>query len=140
VTGVKRSRAHSIRLALAIVALAVACSSGRRGAAAGGESTVITAEEIARVRVANAYDAILRLRPAFFRERGRTSLIGRDQRSPVLYVDDQRIGDLGRLRDIDATTVWQIRYLSATESQQRWGNGHGAGVIQVLTLRSRSGT
>jgi hypothetical protein len=136
VTGVKRSRAHSIRLALAIVALAVACSSGRRGAAAGGESTVITAEEIARVRVANAYDAILRLRPAFFRERGRTSLIGRDQRSPVLYVDDQRI----RLRDIDAATVWQIRYLSATESQQRWGNGHGAGVIQVLTLRSRSGT
>jgi hypothetical protein len=128
-----------VLLALASTMLAAGCASRQRGGAPTGQPNVITQEEIAAARVTNAFDAVTRLRPNFFRDRGRASILGRDQRAPILYVDEQRVGDLARMRELDATLVWEIRYFGATESQQKWGNGHAGGVIQVLTLRSRPG-
>jgi hypothetical protein len=52
-----------------------------------------------------------------------------------VFVDGSPLGDARSLKRIPAGEVQQIRFLSATDAQQRYGSGYSAGVIEV-TLRS----
>ena len=127
---------------LAISSFAVvACASGSGGSStstqAGAPSSnrtrsnpnVITAEDLAKVDVSDALQAIQRLRPQFLQTRGTTSF--QNPSEVVVYVDGSRLGNTSTLRDIPANEVKEIRYLSATEATQRYGTGHASGAIVV---------
>ncbi|HEU4566294.1 MAG TPA: hypothetical protein VFS05_16645 [Gemmatimonadaceae bacterium] len=95
----------------------------------------ITAEEIAATQATNAYEVTRLLRPSWLAGRGPQSLRAEVSPYPVVYVDDQRMGGLEWLRTISAESVAEIRFVSASDATTRWGTGHPAGVILVLTRR-----
>jgi hypothetical protein len=93
----------------------------------------ITAEELATIDVQNALQAVQRLRPNFLQTHGgASSSITRGPQNVVVYVDQTRMGGPGTLADIPITDVKEIQYLNGTDATQRYGTGHGAGVIIVI--------
>lgn len=137
-------RAHLVRLAgvFAGVLLLHACASSSRGLRDGPRENpdIITRAEISRTHSLTAYDAVRLLRPTFLRSRGQTSLMRQSTDEPVVYLDDRRMGGLTALRDIPVQLIFQIRYLSSSEAQLKWGSGHPGGVVQVVSATSRPGT
>lgn len=96
---------------------------------------VITAAEIVASRVTDVYQAVSQLRPEFLRKR--TGVVISPYRVPqvIVYLDDLEFGTAESMRHIPLARVRQIRYLSATEADLRWGGQHPAGAIHVSTLR-----
>jgi hypothetical protein len=92
---------------------------------------LITAEEIATLNVANAYEAVERLRPNFLRSRGRTTLTGAANGYPNVYLNRQRYGSIQSLRNIIASTVREIRYYSAGDAGTQFGMDNANGVVEV---------
>jgi multidrug efflux pump subunit AcrA (membrane-fusion protein) len=135
----------------AVVVLAAACSSPKSSASGGPKPgpNLITADEIARVNVQNAYEAVQKLRPAMLRQRQIASADGqggvRNGRTAsgtavaagevLVYMDNTRLGDVEQLRQISVASISAVRYFSASEAQTKWGSGHAGGVIEVLTRR-----
>lgn len=144
-----------LRLAciVAIVALgAAACSSAAPTTSGGGPKpgpNLITADEIARANVQNAYEAVQKLRPSMLRQRqiasadgqggvrsgSRPSGTGVSAGEVVVYMDNTRVGNVEQLRQISVSSISAVRYFSASEAQTKWGSGHAGGVIEVLTKR-----
>ena len=57
-------------------------------------------------------------------------------RMPVVYLNDRLYGnDLSLLHEFGTNTVNELRYLSPSEAQSRWGTGLLGGVIQLVTER-----
>jgi hypothetical protein len=107
------------------------CASG--GGTPRGERNVITAEELAGIQVASAYDAVLQLRPQFLRSRGAASLRDPRAETAAVYINGTRAGTIDVLRALRLNDVQEIRYLSAVEASTRYGINHAAGVIEVRT-------
>lgn len=129
-----------LMLILLFASLVGGCASS--GAERAGKSVtsrdVLTLEQIARVRATNAYEVVERLRSNWLRvpptqmpAQGGAPQV---QQNPVLvYLDGQRLGDVGTLRGIEIAAVQYIRYFSPAEASARWGFNHGGGVIFVST-------
>ena len=116
---------------------ATACASSSSGTSNGPKPgpNLITADEIAKVNVQNAYEAVQKLRPAMFRQRQVATAMASASGELVVYVDNNRVGNVDALRQISASTVAAVRYFSASEAQLKWGSGHPGGVIEVVTKR-----
>jgi hypothetical protein len=127
---------------------AVACTSGSGGGATAarpsGSSTLITLDEISRGTYSTALDIVESLRPSMLRPRGmslsnpNTTGVSADQAvsiSVVVYLDEVRLGEPGRLSTIPAGSVREIRYINARDATTRWGTGVSSGVIQVISKR-----
>lgn len=134
-----------VRSCIAIIScafLGAACASGgaNRSAGPGGRSDIIYRSEIAKSSAQNAYDAVRLLRPAFLAGRGPTTLLQprASSTAPVVYLDNQRYGDVGALRNIPVDGIVEIRFIGASQAQMRWGMDHPAGAILVLTGTSRA--
>jgi len=91
--------------------------------------------EIASARVANAHEAVSRLRPEFLRRRS-TMINGDGQ--PVVYLNGVRQGGADMLRSIPAGAVYEIRFLSATAASAEFGRTHPGGVISVRSSPERA--
>jgi hypothetical protein len=129
--------------------VAGACASGGSATASDGavparaqrgNLNLITKAEIdsAPPELANAYELVNRLRPTMMRARGRssgTSGSSSAAEQPAAYLDNQRLGNLDLLQTVIRASIQEIRYISATDAAVRWGLGHPAGVIQVITKR-----
>jgi hypothetical protein len=116
--------------------LLAACGGGtraRRDGPAPRDPNLITADEISRISVMNAYDAVKRLRPQFLTPHGAVSLTDPRANIPVVYLDGMRYGDASALAGIDAAGIAAIRYISGPEAQQRFGTNNLAGAILVTT-------
>jgi hypothetical protein len=139
---------RSARLfAFAVLALAAACAS-RGGSSAVQESgapsvarsnpNLITQEEIASSSAANVYDLIQRLRPNFLRTRGAvhgapTTENHLEAVQLVVYMNENRLGNSDQLRQIPLGDIREVRYFSASDATTKWGVGHSAGAIQVVS-------
>lgn len=153
ISGNSRVRARSQLLCAATIVMlgAAACSSS---SSSGSSATpkpgpnLITADEIARVNVQNAYEAVQKLRPAMLRQRQVASANGQGgvmKDAPtgssvaagevMVYMDNTRLGDVEQLRQISVASIAAVRYFSASEAQTKWGSGHAGGVIEVITKR-----
>ena len=129
-------------LAALVVAAAPGCASSSGGtgasqqaspAARRGSSDRITQEELATIDVQNALQAVQRLRPSFLQNRGgASSSITQGPQDVVVYVDQTRMGGPNTLAQIPITDVKEIQHLSGTDATQRYGTGHGSGVIIVI--------
>lgn len=114
-------------------ACAAASSSTRPVRSAGRD--VITAAEIVASRVTDVYQAVAQLRPEFLRKRSGVVIAPYRVPQVIVYLDDLEFGTAESMRHIPLARVRQIRYLSATEADLRWGGQHPAGAIHVSTLR-----
>ena len=105
-----------------------------------GNSNVITSEEITAGAGSTAYEVIQRLRPSYLRTRGAVrgapTANGNNNLEAVdivVYVNESRVGGSDQLRQISVHDIREIRYFSANEATTKWGTGHSAGAIQVLS-------
>ena len=129
-------------IAAVVVAAAPGCASSPSGAAASQQSQQstrrgspdrITQEELATLDVQNALQAVQRLRPSFLQNRGgASSSITQGPQDVVVYVDQTKMGGPNTLSQIPITDVKEIQHLSGTDATQRYGTGHGSGVIIVI--------
>ncbi len=123
-------------IALVLLLFAGACSSTTRGSGS-GSGNLITSESIESLGLEanDAYFVVDRIRPAWLRQRGPTSIQDPNSGFPVVYLDGTRYGDIGELRGIRADQVATIQYLSSADATTRFGLGHVGGAILVMTRR-----
>ena len=124
-------------LAAATIALA-ACASGGGATVAQQNPNVISLEEIDASAASNAYEVIQRLRPNFLRTRGAVhgtpgAANAMEMVDLVVYLNENRLGGRDQLRQISATDIREIRYFNSSEATTKWGTGHSAGAIQVVS-------
>jgi hypothetical protein len=123
---------------LSIALLALGCAG--RGRGTGRDRNVITADEIATIDVATAYDVVSRLRPEFLKTRGPISISpdkAAEQPSITVYLDGMESGPVERTLDlIPANQVSEIRLYRAADAVTKYGTRHTGGVIAVTTKRT----
>ena len=126
-----------VRLAYSILlGVTVACASGSRGPKPDAfEANVITAAEIRNAQVHNAEEAVRRLRPKFLGSRGPTTFRNSPGDTQV-YLDDAHFGSIQELRGIEANIISEIRFLTPTQAQARFGRSNNGSVILVLTRKT----
>lgn len=110
--------------AAAVLALGCASAGGGTGSTRGSRD-VLTQEQLADASVSTAFEAVQRLRSSWLRPRGAGTL--------WVYVDGVRAGNVDHLRTMSTSGIIEIRYVSATDATMRWGTGHTAGAIEVIT-------
>jgi hypothetical protein len=122
---------------LATIALTMGCASSHPTGATLNPNLIST-EEISGTSASNAYDLIQRLRPNYLRTRGAvhgtpngTNKI--EAVDLVVYLNENRLGGSDQLRQIATSEIREIRYYSASEATTKWGTGHSAGAIQVMS-------
>jgi hypothetical protein len=95
---------------------------------------VLTSEEITNTKAeeATAYDAVSRLRPNWLAAHGVTSFTQKGTAYAIVYMDDQKYGDLSMLKNFKAFQVAEMRYYDFTQAGARFGVAAGnGGVIEV---------
>jgi hypothetical protein len=129
---------------LGIAAFALACSSGGAGtpmrSAASGGRNVLTIQEVREraADVSNAYEALERLRPDFLRTRGPVTLGSGGSAGDggiSVYINTDRQPTLESIKMVPVSELKEIRKLSASEAQTKFGLNNMAGAIQVITVR-----
>jgi hypothetical protein len=128
------SEMHKKYLGAFAAGIVMACASaGTPGGVAAHDANLITRAEIASISATNAYDAVERLRPQFFRSHGSTSYATRDPGLPTVYLNKQRYGDISTLKQIDVGAIREIRYYSPAQATNRFSVGSPSGAIEVIT-------
>jgi hypothetical protein len=126
-------------IATAMLSLAVGCASAGGSPVARQNQNVITSEEITAISAPTAYEVIQKLRPNFLRTRGAVhgAPVGGTNNIEsvdlVVYLNENRLGGSEQLRQISTTDIREIRYFSASEATTKWGTGHSAGAIQIVS-------
>jgi hypothetical protein len=130
---------------LAIVVTLGALPPSAQAQAKRGDRNTITRVDIdeAGAAVANAYDAVQRLRPNWLRggAMGRMTVSGVDGRSgetanePVLYIDERRQPSLDQLRTVQAASIFDLKFMDQNRAIQMLGPGHELGAILVTTRK-----
>lgn len=125
---------RALALFVAVCIIAGGCTSPGRHASPLGTRNVITPDDIARVNATNALEAIQRLQPRMLaKQRGPTSIYLEDQSQINVYLDGSRFGGVESLSLIQATSILEIRYLSASEATLKYGTGNSAGAIDITS-------
>jgi hypothetical protein len=134
----------TLRAAALFLVLASGCVSASQSGTpgmAGRSKDRITEEEIRASRAANAFELVQALHADWLRKRSSTTALRASGVSRsgsddiVVYLDGQRLGYLDTMRAIQATDLSSVRRLSAGDAQQRYGDGHPNGVIELVTRR-----
>lgn len=144
-------RATTIARGFVLAALAAACRKASESEHPGaltpshGQRDEVTATEIRTVlvRASTAYDLVKLLRPRMLLQRPVSGieptpiLMANEMRGVHVHLDDTQVGPIDFLSRISAQEVISIRWLSPPEASTKYGNGHTAGVIAVLTQTGR---
>lgn len=117
-------------LSALLASVLLACASAPGGGSA-STSGPITAEEIASANVPNAYEAVSRLRNAWFRDRSGGGAV---TPAPLVFVGETRqINGVSDLRNFRAQEIAEIRFVRGAEAVNRWGmDGRGGAIFVVL--------
>ena len=121
-------------------ALLLACAAAPAASSAGGAShdrDVITAQELADVRVASGsvLEAVRKLRPRFLNQ-GSPEYKATDNglMASINGAAPTSISDLSRM---SATEVTEVRYLSIADAGFRFGLAGNNGPVLLVTLKAR---
>ena len=96
---------------------------------------VITASEIVAARVTDVYQAVAQLRPEFLNRRSVEPMAPWRQGAIAVYLNEMPIGGEESLRSIPLEEVRQIRFMTKTQAEFRWGKPFPRGAIVVTTLK-----
>jgi len=133
-------------MAAVLIAVSSGCSSSGSSSSATGaprapsrQQDVITAAEIAEraADASNALQVVQKLRPQMLTTRGRFSPADSSDAGarPRVVVDGVAIGQVENLVNVNAISVMEIRYISATDATTRFGTGYVGGAILVTTKK-----
>ncbi len=92
----------------------------------------LTREQIAENHFNTAYDAVEALRSNWLTVRGGADSF-QTPSEVLVYMDDVRLGNTDKLREVAASNIYYMRYLDGVAATGRWGVGHSAGVIYIST-------
>lgn len=121
-------------VALVLLPLVLACGGGSSpempapdggAAVAQNNPNLISSEQLAAARVATAYEAVDRLKRSWFKD----GLTGRA--ATVYWDDNQPLGGVDELREIQIQDVVELRYMDGRASNQRWPGNTGGAIIVV---------
>ena len=135
-----------VLMAGVLIAVSSGCSSSGSSSSATGaprapsrQQDVITAAEIAEraADASNALQIVQKLRPQMLTTRGRFSPADSSDAGarPKVVVDGVAIGQVENLVNVNAISVMEIRYISATDATTRFGTGYVGGAILVTTKK-----
>ena len=135
-----------VLMAAVLIAVSPGCSSSGSSSSATGaprapsrQQDVITAAEIAEraADASNALQVVQKLRPQMLTTRGRFSPADSSDAGarPRVVVDGVAIGQVENLVNVNAISVMEIRYISATDATTRFGTGYVGGAILVTTKK-----
>ena len=135
-----------VLMAAVLIAVGSGCSSGGSSSSATGaprapsrQNDVITAAEIAEraADASNALQVVQKLRPQMLTTRGRFSPADSSDAGarPRVVVDGVAYGQVENLVNVNAISVMEIRYISATDATTRFGTGYVGGAILVTTKK-----
>jgi hypothetical protein len=95
---------------------------------------LILATELESSQHHNLYDAVRQLRPSWYTRpvQGR-----RGENAIAVYIGDQMIGTLSALRRVSVFGTEQVRYMTVTEAQTRFGQNNGGRAAIVVDLEKR---
>lgn len=109
---------------------------------AGPTSAAWSPDEVSRAEIMeksphdlSAMSVIRRLRPGWLRARGQNSFDDTRTAYPLVYIDEIRHGSLSTLHGIPTSEIQRLEFHSTADATTRWGTGHPAGVINVVTGR-----
>src|SRR5690349_18628318 len=119
------------RLGLPLLLLCGACVSSRANPRHRVDMSVLTQNDLEDHQYENVLEAVQTLRSNWLNERGPDSFA-----SPShiwVYIDNTRVGGVQSLATISTRYVSSIRKVNGIDATARWGIGHSAGVISVMT-------
>ncbi len=135
----------------ALLPLVAACGGGAGGAPANSNAPAAdetqvrsyAPNQVSRAEIdergVNAHTAmqfLRRARPAWLRARGSNSLTSSGSMYPVVYIDNiRRPGGLSALFQVPLSEVRRMELVGPADATTRWGTGHQAGVILIVTGR-----
>lgn len=123
--------AHLRHLALPLFVGTLACAGAGGGRAARVDPSVLTREQLSERHYENLLEAVQMLRSNWLNDRGPDSFT-----SPShvwVYLDNTRMGGIQSLAQISTRYVSSVRKMNGIDATARWGIGHGAGVIAVMS-------
>jgi len=119
------------RLGLPLLLLCGACVSSRANPRHRVDMSVLTQNDLEDHQYENVLEAVQTLRSNWLNERGPDSFA-----SPShiwVYIDNTKVGGVQSLASISTRYVSSIRKVNGIDATARWGIGHSAGVIAVMT-------
>ncbi len=129
-----RLRPSTLAMVAGLCVGGCATSGGGGGGSAGSPMGAITRAELDESSASDAYEAVQLHRSRWLRSRA--SPTPQDPNpQPVVYVDGARRGGLAELRTISIHDIEMIQFVNARDATTRWGTGHRAGVIEIMTRR-----
>jgi hypothetical protein len=93
---------------------------------------IVTREELAEVGTGSVYDAIVRRHGLFLKDRGRTSIYGKNIPRAVVFIADTEYGVIETMRNLPADRYEMVRYYPDTEASAKFGSQYMGGVIQLI--------
>lgn len=120
--------------------LLAGCFQGRvaRPVESGGRY-LITQSELDAVAANSMYDAVLKLRPHFLRNRT-VAAYGKDATGPLsLYVNDERMESIDDLRRLSPAEVMEVRFYEPAQAQAYFARHNNAGGAIAIRLRKLDG-
>ena len=93
---------------------------------------VVTRAELAEVGTGSVYDAIVRRHGLFLKDRGRTSIYGKNTPRAVVFIADTEYGVIETMRNLPADRYETVRYYPGTEASAKFGSQYIGGVIQLV--------
>jgi hypothetical protein len=103
-------------------------------APAGSSGDVLPGWEIARTDATSAYDAVRRYRPRMLARRATPVATDPHAGYPAIYVGRTYLGSVDQLREMPASMLAEVRYLSGSAALHWLGVRHPGGVI-IITPR-----
>jgi hypothetical protein len=117
---------------MAAAALVTACHQRTADPSLGGNPNVVTRDELAEVGTGSVYDAIVRRHGLFLKDRGRTSIYGKNIPRAVVFMADTEYGVIETMRNLPAERFEMVRYYPDTEAAAKFGSEYIGGVIQLI--------
>ena len=131
----------------AVLVFVVACAPASSGSATAATptrstSSFLIADDLRRTDVLNAGDAIRRLRPQWPRrgnanQASTTGLSASPAEPVVVWIDNNRAGDLEVLDQVPVTKVRSVQFFSSNEAEARFGSGVARHVTRILLAPAR---
>jgi hypothetical protein len=119
------------QLVLPIVVGSLACAGAGGGKSPRADYSVLTQEQLAEQHFENLFEAVQTLRSNWLNDRGPDSFVTPSR--IWVYLDNTRMGGVQSLAQISTRYVSSVQKLNGVDATARWGIGHGAGVISVMT-------
>jgi hypothetical protein len=118
-------------VAFVALLLSGACATARVTAGRHVDQSILTQEQLEERHFENLLVAVQTLRANWLNDRGPDSFVAPSH--IWVYLDNTRLGGVQTLAQLGTRNISLVQKLNGVDATARWGIGHSAGVIAVMT-------